>query len=134
MKMLLAVSCLVILAAGAERARAADTNAPLSHAVFFELNDAGEAAQRGAALFRDVGCGACHAVRGMEAAGTIGPDLTHLASRPTLAAGTLPMSEAALARWIADPQAVKPGALMPPFAALGEARIHDIAAYLASLR
>ncbi|HMA15344.1 MAG: cytochrome c oxidase subunit II [Bacteroidota bacterium] len=94
----------------------------------------GEAARRGADLFVDVGCGACHAVRGTVAAGTIGPDLTHLAGRPTLAAGTLPMTEDALARWIADPQAVKPGALMPPFAALGEARIADLAAYLAGLR
>lgn len=94
----------------------------------------GEAAQRGAGLFVDVGCGACHAVRGTAAAGTIAPDLTHLAARPTLAAGTLPMTEDALARWIADPQAVKPGALMPPFAALGEGRIADLAAYLASLR
>ena len=94
----------------------------------------GEAARRGADLFVDVGCGACHAVRGTAAAGSIGPDLTHLAGRPTLAAGTLPMTEDALARWIADPQAVKPGALMPPFAALGEARIADLAAYLASLR
>lgn len=93
-----------------------------------------DAARRGAGLFLDVGCGACHAVRGTAAAGSIGPDLTHLAGRPTLAAGTLPMTEDALARWVADPQAVKPGALMPPFAALGEARLADIAAYLASLR
>lgn len=93
-----------------------------------------EAARRGAALFVDVGCGVCHAVRGTAATGAIGPDLTHLAGRPTLAAGTMPMTEGALARWIADPQAVKPGALMPPFAALGEARIADLAAYLVSLR
>ena len=93
----------------------------------------GEAAGRGAELFVDAGCGACHAVRGTAAAGSIGPDLTHLAGRPTLAAGTLPMTQDALARWIADPQAVKPGALMPPFAALGEQRIADLAAYLASL-
>jgi len=91
------------------------------------------AAQRGQRLFLDVGCGACHAVRGTEAAGEIGPDLTHLASRATLAAGTLPMTRDALERWISDPQAVKPGALMPAFGVLGESRVADIAAYLASL-
>lgn len=89
--------------------------------------------ERGAALFIDVGCGACHTIRGTPAAGVIGPDLTHLASRGTLAAGTLPMTEEALVRWLSDPEAVKPGVRMPPFGALGTERIADLAAYLASL-
>jgi cytochrome c oxidase subunit II len=91
-------------------------------------------ARRGAELFHQVGCGACHAIRGTEATGDIGPDLTHLASRRTLAAGTLPMTEEALVRWISDPQAVKPGARMPAFGVLGEQRVEALAAYLASLK
>lgn len=91
-------------------------------------------ATRGARLFQDVGCGACHTIRGTAAAGDIGPELTHLASRRTLAAGTLPMTREALVRWIRDPEAVKPGARMPAFDVLGEARMADIAAYLASLK
>jgi cytochrome c oxidase subunit 2 len=94
---------------------------------------ADEAARRGAELFVAVGCGACHAVRGTAAAGVIGPDLTHLAGRATLAAGTLPLTREALARWISDPQAVKPGARMPGFAVLGEGRVADLAAYLEGL-
>lgn len=58
-------------------------------------------------------CGLCHVVRGVTAGGTVGPDLTHLMSRGTLAAGILRNTEADLARWIADPQGIKPGSLMP---------------------
>ena len=58
-------------------------------------------------------CGACHAVRGTLAGGSLGPDLTHLMSRSTLAAGTLPNNVGYLSGWIANPQDLKPGALMP---------------------
>ena len=59
-------------------------------------------------------CASCHRVRGTSAFfGTLGPDLTHVASRATLAAGTLPNAKDDLARWIADPQALKPGSHMP---------------------
>lgn len=61
-------------------------------------------------------CGACHTVRGSDAAGIAGPELTHFASRPTIAAGALPNSPANLDRWIDDPQGVKPGAMMPKVA------------------
>jgi cytochrome c oxidase subunit 2 len=57
-------------------------------------------------------CGACHAVRGTDAAGIYGPDLTHFGSRPTLAA-MMPNTNANLNRWLADTQGVKPGAQMP---------------------
>jgi cytochrome c oxidase subunit 2 len=57
-------------------------------------------------------CGSCHAVRGTVAAGILGPDLSHLGTRHTLAAGMLPNDSAHLARWLDDPQALKPGALM----------------------
>ena len=58
-------------------------------------------------------CGACHTVRGTLAGGAVGPDLTHLMSRSTLAAGALPNHPGYLSGWIADPQHFKPGAFMP---------------------
>lgn len=58
-------------------------------------------------------CAACHAVRGTEAGGILGPDLTHLMSRHTIAAGLLPNTPGNLAAWIADSQALKPGSRMP---------------------
>lgn len=77
-------------------------------------------------------CGGCHRVRGTRADGTLGPDLTHLASRQTLAAGMLPNTPENLADWIAHPQKIKPGNLMPdPGLAAGQLdRIH---AYLLTL-
>jgi cytochrome c oxidase subunit 2 len=59
-------------------------------------------------------CALCHTVRGTQANGTVGPDLTHLATRARIAAGTLPNASEHLARWIVDPQGVKPGNQMPP--------------------
>ncbi|BDU16424.1 cytochrome c oxidase subunit II [Lysobacter auxotrophicus] len=67
----------------------------------------------GSEVFQRSACGNCHTIRGTPAGGRTGPDLTHLASRRTLAAGSLPMERDALARWIADPQHPKPGNLMP---------------------
>jgi cytochrome c oxidase subunit 2 len=71
------------------------------------------AGSRGAEIFSSVGCGLCHTVRGTESSGRNGPDLTHLASRRTLGAVTLPNTPEGLARWIHDPQAPKPGNRMP---------------------
>lgn len=70
-------------------------------------------AVRGREVLAGGACGACHAVRGTAAAGRSGPDLTHLASRRSIAAGTLPMSRGNLQGWIAQPQAIKPGTNMP---------------------
>ena len=58
-------------------------------------------------------CGACHTVRGGGAGGIAGPDLTHLMSRVNIAAGLLPNAPGYLSAWIADPQKLKPGTLMP---------------------
>jgi cytochrome c oxidase subunit 2 len=93
-----------------------------------------EAARRGLALFDANGCGACHAVRGTAARGAVGPDLTHLGSRTWLAAGALPMTAEALAAWVRDPDAVKPGVRMPGYPMLSEAERDDLAAYLLGLR
>jgi cytochrome c oxidase subunit 2 len=68
---------------------------------------------RGEQLFRGRGCGLCHTIRGTLAGGQFGPDLTHIASRETIAAGTLPQNPGNLAAWIANPQHIKPGNLMP---------------------
>jgi cytochrome c oxidase subunit 2 len=64
-------------------------------------------------------CGKCHAVRGSPAHGKRGPDLTHLMSRTTLAAGMLDNNIGNLSGWIADPQRIKPGAKMPNVALSG---------------
>jgi cytochrome c oxidase subunit II len=70
-------------------------------------------AQRGAELFLQKSCAMCHAVNGTPAQGRHAPDLTHVASRMTIAAGTLENSAANREAWILDPQHFKPGAKMP---------------------
>jgi cytochrome c oxidase subunit 2 len=69
--------------------------------------------QRGQQVFLGSACAYCHTIEGTNASGKIGPDLTHLASRKTLAAGTLPNGPGALGGWILNPQNLKPGNLMP---------------------
>jgi cytochrome c oxidase subunit II len=76
--------------------------------------DPPESGQHGHEIFMQARCAACHTVRGTEAAGQIAPDLTHIASRSTLGAGSLPNTPQNLAEWIRDPQHVKPGNQMPP--------------------
>jgi cytochrome c oxidase subunit 2 len=71
-------------------------------------------AHRGLQVFLASPCVMCHAIQGTSAGATFGPDLTHLASRRTIAAGTLPNTRGNLAGWIVDPQRIKPGANMPP--------------------
>jgi cytochrome c oxidase subunit 2 len=78
-------------------------------------------------------CALCHAVRGTPAGGNLGPDLTHVASRLTLAAGTLPNNPGNLRGWIADPQGHKPGNKMPAVP-LAADELHTIARYLETLR
>ena len=79
------------------------------------------------------GCVLCHAVRGTPAGGDLGPDLTHVASRLTLAAGTLPNTTGNLYGWVADPQGHKPGSKMPQVP-LAPRELHAIVRYLATLR
>lgn len=80
------------------------------------------------------GCPACHAVRGTAARGVIGPDLTHLGSRPTLAAGTTVLDADSLHTWIRNPAQLKPGVLMPAFAMIPDAELAALSAYLLSLQ
>jgi cytochrome c oxidase subunit 2 len=92
-----------------------------------------EQAIRGKEVFSEVGCGNCHRVRGTDAAGELGPDLTNLASRRELGAGTLPNTREHLADWIVNAQAFKPGNLMPPVP-MSDEDLQDLLAYLETLR
>jgi cytochrome c oxidase subunit 2 len=89
--------------------------------------------REGRALFMSRGCGGCHQLRGSQAEGTIGPDLTHLATRSTLAALTIPNTPEQLAAWIRNPQAIKPGNHMPDLG-LSAGEAEKIAAFLEALR
>jgi cytochrome c oxidase subunit 2 len=91
-----------------------------------------ELAARGLEIFLNSSCVYCHAIAGTEATGRLGPDLTHLASRRTLGAGTVPFNRGNLAGWIVDPQHIKPGNLMPATAISGE-ELQALLAFLESL-
>jgi cytochrome c oxidase subunit 2 len=89
--------------------------------------------QKGAELFLSKACVMCHTIRGTPAGSHVGPDLTHLASRRTIASGTLRMSRGSIAAWIVDPQGIKPGVNMPNvFIAADE--IGPLTSYLAGLQ
>jgi cytochrome c oxidase subunit II len=87
----------------------------------------------GQKVFLSNACASCHQLRGTAARGVIGPDLTHLATRSTLAALTIPDNAASLSQWISDPQHVKPGNRMPGLN-LSAAQYLDLVQYLESLR
>jgi len=90
--------------------------------------------RQGRDAFLEGGCGACHTVRGTAAAGTLGPDLTHVGGRRSIAAGRLDNHAGTLAGWIADPQSIKPGSLMPPATAYSGEELRAVAAWLESLK
>jgi cytochrome c oxidase subunit II len=87
----------------------------------------------GERVFLDNQCASCHTIRGTRARGDIGPDLTHLQSRTTLAGLTIPNNSAYLASWIRNPQHVKPGNKMPSLN-LSRAEREKLLDYLESLR
>jgi cytochrome c oxidase subunit 2 len=91
-------------------------------------------ASRGRELTAANGCGACHTIRGTAARGLMGPDLTHVASRLTLAAATLPTEPVAFTEWLQQPEQIKPGVHMPAFGMLAPADVEAIAAYMRGLR
>lgn len=89
--------------------------------------------QRGRDVFERSSCVLCHAIQGTRASASVGPDLTHFASRPRIAASSLPNSAGFLAAWITEPQKLKPGTNMPP-TRLPPADLEALVAYLGSLR
>jgi cytochrome c oxidase subunit 2 len=109
----------------------------------------GDAVARGARIFQERTCIDCHAVQGLAGGGVlvagldgrsgvrgparVAPDLTHLASRTTLAAGAAKNTPGELARWLANPDAIKPGSHMPNLH-LSEAQVNDLVAYFETLR
>jgi len=94
---------------------------------------AGSDAVQGAELFQQMTCGNCHAIAGSSAKGRIGPDLTHIGSRLTLAAGRFQNTPANLASWLANPQAIKPDSHMPNFQ-LTDPQVRQLTAYLETLQ
>ena len=88
---------------------------------------------RGMQVLTSGACAACHTVRGTSAAGRVGPDLTHLGSRRSIAAGLMPFSRGGVQGWIAQPAALKPGTNMPAVS-LSPSDANAVGAYLAWLR
>jgi cytochrome c oxidase subunit II len=92
-----------------------------------------ESAQAGKNFFFAQTCANCHAIGGTTAVRTAGPDLTHFASRRQLAAGLLDNTPQNLARWLKNPQQLKPGCQMPNFS-LTDEQVTQLVAYLEELR
>jgi cytochrome c oxidase subunit 2 len=95
---------------------------------------ASDDAARGATLFASRTCVQCHAIETTTTTPrpSVAPDLTHLASRQTLAAGLLDNTPDALGRWLRDPQSIKPGSHMPSLK-LTDGEVSDLVAYLGGL-
>ncbi len=89
-------------------------------------------ARAGERLFMTSQCASCHTIAGTPAQGRVGPDLSHVASRGSLASATIPNTPRELAAWISNPQAIKPGTLMPDLG-LSRAEARELATYLESL-
>jgi cytochrome c oxidase subunit 2 len=100
----------------------ADASAPLN-----------DVQRRGQQVFLQHTCVMCHAIRGTVAGSRVGPDLTHLASRQSIAAGTLPNNPGSLGAWIVDSQHIKPGNHMPPNPLNGD-DLTSLLAYLETLK
>lgn len=97
------------------------------------LTPTDSASLRGQQVFLGSSCVMCHAIAGTPAGSRIGPDLTHLASRLTIAAGTLANNRSNLTGWIVDPQVIKPGVRMPP-SQLSGPDLLALVTYLESLK
>jgi cytochrome c oxidase subunit II len=88
---------------------------------------------RGQQVFLSHACVMCHTIRGTPAGSRVGPDLTHVASRATIAAGALPNTIGNLGGWILNAQSIKPGCRMPPNHMTGS-ELQDLLAYLETLK
>jgi cytochrome c oxidase subunit 2 len=94
---------------------------------------AGDSAAKGLALFQRKTCVNCHAIHGVTADAHVGPDLTHFASRRQLGAGVADNTPENLRRWMANPQQIKPGCLMPDFQ-LANADLENLTDFLETLK
>lgn len=92
-----------------------------------------DAVSQGRRIFETTACINCHAVSGTVANGRFGPDLTHLMSRDTIAAGAAPNTPNNLRLWIRNPEAIKPGSLMPAME-LNDQELDALTTYLETLR
>ncbi len=90
-------------------------------------------AGKGAALFFQLPCQSCHTIDGTQAKGDVGPNLSHVASRETLGAGSFDNSPGSLTAWLANPQSLKPGNLMPNLQ-LTNLQISELVAFLETLK
>jgi cytochrome c oxidase subunit 2 len=84
-------------------------------------------------VFLSKSCGMCHTIAGTRASSHVGPDLSHIASRRSIAAGTLANTHANLATWISDPQSIKPGSRMPS-TPLTSSELGALVTYLETLK
>jgi cytochrome c oxidase subunit II len=91
-----------------------------------------DAERAGMQTFDDVGCASCHTIRGTSAKADVGPDLTHLASRTTIAGAIIDNTPPLLREWISDPQHIKPGNKMPALQ-LSPTQLDNLVAYLDGL-
>jgi len=92
-----------------------------------------EVLEHGKRYFETTTCAMCHTINGTTAHSLAGPDLTHLASRSTIAAGALPLNAGSLAAWLSDPQRQKPGTNMPTID-IEPDDLNALVAYLLSLK
>jgi cytochrome c oxidase subunit II len=94
---------------------------------------ADQSASVGRRIFETTSCINCHTVRGTVANGRFGPDLTHLMGRATIASGAAENTPGNLRLWLKDPEAIKPGSLMPAMQ-LSDAELEALVRYMLSLR
>src|SRR5262245_8367550 len=92
-----------------------------------------ERAAAGRRLFETTACINCHTIRGTVANGRFGPDLTHLMSRATIASGAAANTDQNLRLWLKNPDAIKPGSLMPAMN-MSDAELDALTRYMSSLR
>jgi cytochrome c oxidase subunit 2 len=105
----------------------------LAHQTQPALPPASPPAAAGMSIVLAQTCASCHAIAGTSAVANAAPDLTHFAGRSSLAAGIVPNTPQNLARWLKDPQLIKPGCKMPNFSLTG-AQIDQLVAYLEGLQ
>lgn len=91
-------------------------------------------AQAGQQIFLSAACVTCHTVRGTPALARLGPDLTHVASRRSITAGTLPNDTADLEAWITHAQSLEPGVTMPDLPQFTGKDLRNLVAYVQSLK